>query len=137
MVKYIGADKQGNANDTFRGPGLNPQALTSSDRTFQFASQQQQQLGESLKGSLQFQSQTAARMSEDFSRTNAQAAQSRSQEIQASAQSGQGFQQALGNLANVGQMIVQTLDNRSKQEAAQAKAVREGNAAQVWERVSQ
>jgi murein DD-endopeptidase MepM/ murein hydrolase activator NlpD len=34
-------------------------------------------------------------------------------------------------------MIVSTLDNRAKQEAAQAKAVREANAATMWERVSQ
>ena len=136
MVKYIGADKQGNANDTFRGPGLNPQALTSSDKSFQFANQQQQQLGESLKGSLQFQSQTAARMSEDFSRTNANLTEYSLKASQIEA-SNDGSTKALKNLADVGEMIVKTLDNRSKQEAAQTKAVRENNAAQVWERVSQ
>jgi murein DD-endopeptidase MepM/ murein hydrolase activator NlpD len=137
MVKFIGADKQGGASDTFKAPGINPQSMTGSDKSFQFAAQQQQQLGESLKSSLQFQSQTASRMSEDFSKTNAQLAQSTSQSIQSSAQSGQGFSQAMSNLANVGNMIVQTLDNRSKQEAAQTKAVRSMNATTMWDRVSQ
>lgn len=135
MAKLIGADKQGNANDTFRSPGVQPQTLNGSDKSFQFAAQQQQQLGESLKSSLQFQSQTAQRMSEDFSNTNRVTAQTATSTLQS--EGNNGFSQAMSNLANVGNMIVQTLDNRSKQEAAQAKAVRESNAATMWDRVSQ
>lgn len=137
MVRYIGADKQGTAGSTFKSPELNNlQTLKQSDQSFQFANQQYQQVGESLKSSLQFQSQTAARMSEDFSRTNQSAVQSSLSTLQ-SQSNDTGFSKALGNLAQVGNMIVSTLDNRAKQEAAQAKAVREANAATMWERVSQ
>lgn len=137
MVKYIGADKQGGASSPLKTPDINNlQTLKQSDQSFQFASQQYQQTGEQLKNSLQFQSQTAARMSEDFSRTNQSAMQSSVSTLQPQAND-TGFSKALGNLAQVGKMIVGTLDNRTKQEAAQAKAVREGNAATMWERVSQ
>jgi len=62
MVRYIGADKQGTAGSTFKSPELNNlQTLKQSDQSFQFANQQYQQVGESLKSSLQFQSQTASK----------------------------------------------------------------------------
>jgi murein DD-endopeptidase MepM/ murein hydrolase activator NlpD len=137
MVRYIGADKQGSANSALRTPEVNTlQPLKQSDQSFQFASQQYQQTGEQLKNSLQFQSQTAARMSEDFSRTNQSAVQSSISSLESQSKNN-GLSQALGNLAQVGNMIVGTLDSRAKQEAAQAKAVREANAATMWERVSQ
>jgi murein DD-endopeptidase MepM/ murein hydrolase activator NlpD len=136
MVKFVGQDKQGNSGSQFKAPELQPQALQSSDKSFQFAQDQYNKTGDMLKGSLQFQATTAQRMSEDFSNTNATAAKTSIATMQSNAQSGDGFKQALGNLANVGQAIVQTLDNRAKNEQAQAKAVRDRNAATTWERIS-
>jgi len=135
MVKFIGQDKQGTASSALKAPDTTLQPLNQSDKSFQFAAQQYQQTGESLKSSLQFQSQIASRVSQDIQQTNATLAETRSKTIQA--QGGDnGFSQAMNTLAGVGNMVVQTLDARAKREAAEAKAVREANAATMWERIS-
>lgn len=135
MVKFVGQDKGGVAGSTVRQPSTNITPLNQSDKSFQFAAQQYQQTGEALKGSLQFQSQLASRISQDVQQTNATLAETRSKTIQYEG-GDNGFGQAMNTIAGVGKMVVDTLDARAKREAAQARAVREGNAAAMWERVS-
>ena len=136
MVKFVGQDKSGNTGSQFKSPEFQAQVLSGSDKSFQFAQDQYNKTGEQLKSSLQFQSGIAQRMSEDFSNTNQVAAKTAISTMESQARSGDGFKQALGNLSNVGQAILQTLDTRAKREQASAKAVRDNNAATTWERIS-
>lgn len=136
MVKFVGQDKSGNTGSQFKSPEFQAQVLSGSDKSFQFAQDQYNKTGEQLKSSLQFQSGIAQRMSEDFSNTNQTAAKTAISTMESQARSGDGFKQALGNLSNVGQAILQTLDTRAKREQASAKAVRDNNAATTWERIS-
>lgn len=114
MVKFVGQDKSGNTGSQFKAPEFQAQVLSGSDKSFQFAQDQYNKTGEQLKSSLQFQSGIAQRMSEDFSNTNQVAAKTAISTMESQARSGDGFKQALGNLSNVGQAILQTLDTRAK-----------------------
>jgi murein DD-endopeptidase MepM/ murein hydrolase activator NlpD len=136
MVKFIGADKAQSSPTNFAAPSVTPQVLASSDSLFKSAAQTTQQTGDTLRNSLQGQASLAAQMSKDSTSTSQTVLQASQQTAQADANNG-GFAKAMGNLANVGNMIVQTLDNRDKQYATQAKQQRDANAATMWDKVSQ
>ena len=136
MAKLISADKGNTPGSVAAAPTLQPQVLQQSGQSMNFTGQVLNQTAQKLGSSLQGQAQVAQQMSQDALQTTETVLKAQTSALQA--QGGDnGFKQALGNLAQVGQMVAQTLDNKEKQYQQSKAAVQAAQSDRAWERVSQ